>query len=130
MADMHGRHGLIQVGTSPLGRLLKWSYKENSDEVEKTAMGDTSRSYEGGLPDGSLDVEGNWDPDDVGQAALRAAMGGTVTVSIYPTGSTSAGEPVISGEVFINSKDVSSDTGSMISGKFSAKGVMEEGEVS
>jgi hypothetical protein len=132
MAVQHGRSGLIHIATVAAGHVTSWSYSETAEEVEITEMGDTAKSYQAGLRDGTFNFEGYWDPADAGLEDFDDAFaaGTAVTVTVYPTGVTTAGAPTISGSLTVNNKEINSGVDQMITVKFSGRGFMAEGVVS
>jgi len=132
MSMQHGREGLIHIATVAVGHLTSWSYSESVDEVDVTAMGDTAKAYQGGLRDGSLDIECFWDAADAGQEDILdgLAAGTEITVNIYPSGVTTSGESYYTGSITITSNEVSSGVGDMVTAKFSGRGFLTLGTVS
>ena len=132
MAIQHGRTGLVHIGSSvAVAHITAWSYSEVVGETETTAMGDTSKSFVGGLKDGTLSVDCHWDEADSGQDAVIAALaaGTAVTVSIYPTGITTAGAVRLTGDIVINNYDVTSGVDAIVTCKFGGRGAMLQGVV-
>ena len=132
MAIQHGRTGVIQIDSVAVAHIKSWSYSESVDEVDVTAMGDTAKSYQAGLRDGTLDIECMWDAADAGQEDILDGLeaGTGITVNIYPTGATTNGEPFYTGTITITSNEVSAGVDDMVTAKFSGRGFLTLGTVS
>jgi hypothetical protein len=68
MARISGRRGRLYVGLAsdtaaaePVAFLNKWGLSFSTDKLEVTAMGDTTKVYVAGLPDGSGTYGGFYD---------------------------------------------------------------------
>ena len=129
----HGRSGKVEISTSTqVMYITAWTYEESVDETEKTAMGDTAKSYLIGLPDGSGSADFFYDPDDAGQDAVWSNLqdGTTVTLTLYPTGSTAAESNYkLEGTVVIKSCGYNSSKDDMISGSFTFRGFLTKTEL-
>ena len=132
MAMQHGRDGVIEIVSVAVGHIKSWSYSETVDETEVTAMGDTAKAYQGGLRDGTVDIECFWDASDAGQEDILdgLAAGTTVVVNIYPSGVTTTGAEYYTGSILINSNEVTSGVDEMVNAKFSGRGFLALGTVS
>jgi len=131
MAVQHGRSGLVHIASVAAGHITAWSYNETAEEVEITEMGDTAKSYQAGLRDGTFTLEAYWDSADAGLEDFDDAFaaGTGVVVTVYPNGLTTAGAPTITGTLTINNKEISSGVDQMITLKFTSRGFMAEGVV-
>ena len=112
--------------------MTAWSYSETLEEVEITEMGDTAKSYQAGLRDGTVTIECYWDASDGGQEDILdgLAAGTAITVNLYPQGGTpTSGDPQLSGSVTITGNEISSGVDSMITVKFTGRGFLEQGTV-
>ena len=87
-SGVHGRSGAVTVGATPsaVASVTGFSYEESAEETETTAMGDTAKSYLGGLRDGSGSIDCNWLSSDAGHTALLAglAAGEEIALNLYP----------------------------------------------
>jgi len=124
---MHGRRGSISIDGQALGRVTAFSYDESADSVESTAMGDTSKSYEGGLVDGSGTIDCRFDQADAGQddflTALRA--GTSVVLNLVSDSSDLVGTNVgFSGSAVINSFNYTQSFDDTINCSFGFQGVL------
>jgi hypothetical protein len=87
MARHIGRSGTVSIGGVAVGYCTSWTYDESADEIEVTAMGDSSKVYIGGLTEGSGSVDCRYDGADAGQEdVLDALAAGTEVVLALYTG--------------------------------------------
>jgi len=98
MAVHKGSEGVIKVGANTVAEVRSYSLEESADVVEKTAMGDSSRSYLSTLTQFTASVEVFFDETDTAQTALSA--GSTVTLEVYPEG-TSTGDTYYNGSAIV-----------------------------
>jgi hypothetical protein len=80
---------------------------QSADNLEDTAMGDTSRSYIGGLKSGSVSIEFNADfAAAKTEATIFPLVGTSTAVVVKPvSGSVSATNPSYTFNVIVNSWD-------------------------
>jgi len=128
---VHGRAGVVSAGASDLASVTAFSYEETVDETETTAMGDTAKSFLGGLPDGSGQIDCWWDESDAGHDALIAGLqaGSVVAVVLYPQGDTAA-TAQYAGNVTVKSMSISSSKDDIITLSFQYRGFLVKSEVS
>jgi hypothetical protein len=108
MATHFGSDGSVKLitTTSPagtpatIGELLNWSLTMTADAVETTSMGDTARTYTGGLQTGTGSMSLYLDPDDSVQEDL--AQGDSVDCEFYAEG-TDTGDQKYSGTFIVTS---------------------------
>ena len=98
MAVHKGSEGVIKVGANTVAEVRSYSLDESADVVEKTAMGDSSRSYLSTLTQFTASVDVFFDETDTAQTAL--SVGSTVTLEVYPEG-TSTGDTYYSGSAHV-----------------------------
>ena len=98
MAVHNGSDGVIKVGANTVAEVRSYSLDESADVVEKTAMGDSSRSYLSTLTQFTASVDVFFDETDTAQTAL--SVGSTVTLEVYPEG-TSTGDTYYSGSALV-----------------------------
>lgn len=98
MAVHKGSEGVIKVGSATVAEVRSYSLEESADVVEKTAMGDSSRSYLSTLTQFTASVDVFFDETDTAQTAL--SVGSTVTLEVYPEG-TSTGDTFYSGSAIV-----------------------------
>lgn len=98
MAVHKGSEGVIKVGANTVAEVRSYSLEESADVVEKTAMGDSSRSYLSTLTQFTASVEVFFDETDTAQTAL--SVGSTVNLEVYPEG-TSTGDTYYNGSAIV-----------------------------
>ncbi len=98
MAVHKGSEGVIKVGANTVAEVRSYSLEESADVVEKTAMGDSSRSYLSTLTQFTASVEVFFDETDTAQTAL--SVGSTVILEVYPEG-TSTGDTYYNGSAIV-----------------------------
>lgn len=123
MSATHGKAGEVEIVAVAVGQVSSWTYGSTADEVDVTAMGDTAKSYLGGLLDGTFDIECFWDGGDAGQEDILdgLAAGTSIAVNLYPGGNTVALYKY-SGDIVITSQEVSSAVDDAVKAKFSGRG--------
>lgn len=93
MAFHHGKETVFKVAahadlTTPVdisAYLTSVGNPRSADTAETSTMGNTSKSYLAGLKDGSLSIEGNYDPTVAAQ--LEATLADRVAFEHGPAGS-------------------------------------------
>lgn len=127
MAAHHGNEGTVKVSTNEVAEVQDWSYEDTVDLVEKSAMGDTTKSYLAGLKDGSGSVSCLWDETDTtGQGAL--VVGASVVLNLYPEGAAT-GATYKTGTVVVESVSVEGAKDDIVKQSFSFKGAMADAVV-
>ncbi len=93
-------------------------------------MGDTAKSYLGGLRDGSGQLDAYWYQTDVGHDDLLSnfAAGTTVTLNLYPEGNTTS-KAVYSGDVVIKQVSISGSKDDIITISFQFRGFLAKDTV-
>lgn len=126
MAEIHGNSGVAYVGANQVLEVKSFTYNETVELLDASVAGDTEVKWiGGGKRDGSGSVTCLWDPTDTnGQTTLRA--GQTVTLHLYWSGNA-AGETEHTGNVVIESHDISQDDRAIETVTFNFKGVLTEG---
>lgn len=97
--------GVLEFGDTPtvIGELRSWNSTAEPAEIDTTVMGSgNARSQPGAIRKGIECTLFFEDPDDAGQALIRAQLGNDAaqTVSLYPFGKTT-GKAVLSGKAFV-----------------------------
>lgn len=77
MARRTGRSGSVQLSGSTVGYVTDWTFDLQADEIEVTAMGDSSKQYLGGLVEGSGSVDCKFDPSSGQTNVLDLVEAGT-----------------------------------------------------
>lgn len=119
MATHAGSEGTIKIGSSTLGEIKSFSIDETADVIEKTKMGDSSRSYLLGLTQFTGSATLNWDETDAGQVA--ADVGASITLEVYPEGATS-GDTYYTGTAFVTGFTVNSSFDGIVEAEVSFQG--------
>jgi len=120
MATHKGSEGTVKVGANAVAEIRSYTITETADTLEDTTMGDAARTYLASLKSfsGSMDVF--WDETDTtGQVAL--APGSSVTINIYPEGSTS-GDTYYTGSVIVTEKSITASFDGMVEASISFQG--------
>jgi|TARA_R110002072_G_scaffold15938_1_gene63269 hypothetical protein len=120
MAVHTGSEGTVKVGSNTIAEIRSFSIDETHDAIEKTAMGDSYRSFSTGLSSWSGSIECWWDETDTsGQGALD--VGASVTLNLYPEGATT-GDIYYSGTALISGKTISASADGMVEASYSVQG--------
>ena len=120
MANHAGSEGTVKIGSNTIAEIRSFSVDESHDAIEKTAMGDSYRSFTTGLKSWSGTIECWWDETDTnGQGAMD--IGSSVTVVFHPEGSTS-GDTILTGTALISSKTINSTAEGMVEASYSVQG--------
>lgn len=93
MSTYTGNSGVVSSGGTAIAELKSWTFDENAEQIDDTAMGDTYKTSKSGLPTASGTIECHYDPTDATQEAL--VPGTEVALVLYPRGNTQ-GYPRIS----------------------------------
>jgi len=134
MAAIHGRKGkvIIGTGTTQVLSVYAFSYDASADQVDVTAMGDTSKSYLTGLADGSGTIEARLNATDFattdGQGAMYAAFaaGSQVELDLILDSDVTTGEFVgLSGSTaVINNFSINQSFDDSVSVSFGFQGTL------
>lgn len=90
MAIHKGQEGTVKVGANDIVAIRSYSLEETADTLDKTVLGDTSRTFLASLTQFSGSVDVYWDETDTtGQGALT--VGAEVTLNVYPEGDAVGG---------------------------------------
>jgi predicted secreted protein len=120
MATHKGSEGTVKSGSNTVAEIRSYTITETADVLEDTTMGDASRTYLASLKTFTGSIECFWDETDTnGQMTLDP--GSTVTINIYPEGSSS-GDTYYSGSVIITEKSITASFDGMVEASFSFQG--------
>ena len=119
MAVQKGSEGLIKVGSATVAEVRSYSLEESADVVEKTAMGDSSRSYLSTLTQFTASVDVFFDETDTAQTAL--SVGSTVTLEVYPEGD-STGDTYYNGSAIVTGFTKSASFDGLVEASVSLQG--------
>jgi hypothetical protein len=119
MAVHTGSEGTIKVGANAIGELRSYSLTEEAETIEKSAMGDSYRSFSVGMKSWSGSCEVFWDETDTAQTAL--VPGASATIEFYPEGASS-GDTYYHGTGIVNSVEKSASFDGMVEATISLTG--------
>jgi hypothetical protein len=120
MATHKGSEGTVKSGANAIAEIRSYTITETADVLEDTTMGDSSRTYLASLKTFTGSIECFWDETDT-NGQLTLDPGSSVTINIYPEGSTS-GDTYYTGTVLITEKNVSASFDGMVEASFSFQG--------
>ena len=120
MATHKGSEGTVKSGANAIAEIRSYTITETADVLEDTSMGDSSRTYLASLKTFTGSIECFWDETDT-NGQLTLDPGSTVTINIYPEGSTS-GDTYYTGSVIITEKSVTASFDGMVEASFSFQG--------
>ena len=121
MAVHKGSEGTVKVGSNTVAEITGFSFDETADTIETTALSNSARSYVADYVTFSGTVDCMWDETDTsGQGAM--SVGSTVTLNLYPEGSTDSGATYYTGSAVITSISRANAMGSVVTASFSFQG--------
>jgi hypothetical protein len=120
MATHKGSEGTVKSGANAIAEIRSYTITEIADVLEDTSMGDSSRTYLSSLKTFTGSIDCFWDETDT-NGQLTLDPGSTVTINIYPEGSTS-GDTYYTGSVIITEKSVTASFDGMVEASFSFQG--------
>ena len=118
MANHLGREGVVKLSSTTIGELRNYALASSSDTVEDSVIGDTFRTRKATLRTWSVSGDVYWDLNDAGQVALT--VGSSVTVNLYPQGTTAA--TYYSGGGIVTKFDVSAAFDGMVQSSMNIDG--------
>lgn len=120
MATHRGSEGTVKSGANAIAEIRSYTITETADVLEDTTMGDASRTYLASLKTFTGSIDCFWDETDT-NGQLTLDPGSSVTINIYPEGSTS-GDTYYTGSVIITEKSVTASFDGMVEASFSFQG--------
>jgi hypothetical protein len=120
MATHKGSEGTVKSGANAIAEIRSYTITETADVLEDTTMGDSSRTYLSSLKTFTGSIDCFWDETDT-QGQLTLDPGSSVTINIYPEGSTS-GDTYYTGTVLITEKSITASFDGMVEASFSFQG--------
>ncbi len=120
MATHKGSEGTVKSGANAIAEIRSYTITETADVLEDTSMGDTSRTYLSSLKTFTGSIDCFWDETDT-NGQLTLDPGSSVTINIYPEGSTS-GDTYYTGTVLITEKSITASFDGMVEASFSFQG--------
>ena len=120
MATHKGSEGTVKSGANAIAEIRSYTITQTADTIEDTVMGDSARTYLSSLTSFSGSIECYWDETDT-NGQLTLDPGSTVTINVYPEGSTS-GDTYYTGSVIITEKSITASFDGMVEASFSFQG--------
>ena len=120
MATHKGSEGTVKSGANAIAEIRSYTITETADVLEDTTMGDSSRTYLSSLKTFTGSIDCFWDETDT-DGQLTLDPGSSVTINIYPEGSTS-GDTYYTGTVLITEKSITASFDGMVEASFSFQG--------
>jgi len=120
-----GETGVVKydvAGTpTAVAEIRSWTIDQEQATVEKTKMGDTTRSYLPSLAQFSGTMDVFFRDNDAAANALFSGIGsGEATIEIYPSGETTGVK--LSGEIIVTGQSISSNFDGMVESSISFQG--------
>ena len=123
MAIHKGQEGTAQVGANDIVAIRSYSLEETADTLDKTVLGDTSRTFLASLTQFSGSVDVYWDETDTtGQGALT--IGAEVTLNVYPEGDA-VGDTYYTGTAIVTGVTRSASFDGLIEASITVQGTGE-----
>ena len=119
MATHTGSEGTIKIGANTLGELRSYSLESTAETIEKTAMGDSSRSYAVGLTTFTGTASVFFDETDTAQGTCDA--GTSITLEVYPEGADS-GDTYYTGTAIVTGRTINASFDGMVEMELSFQG--------
>lgn len=120
MATHKGSEGTVKSGANAIAEIRSYTITQSADTIEDTVMGDSARTYLSSLTSFSGSIECYWDETDT-NGQLTLDPGSTVTINVYPEGSSS-GDTYYTGSVIITEKSITASFDGMVEASFSFQG--------
>ena len=120
MATHKGSEGTVKSGANAIAEIRSYTITESADVLEDTTLGDSSRTYLASLKTFTGSIECYWDETDT-NGQLTLDPGSTVTINVYPEGSTS-GDTYYTGSVIITEKSITASFDGMVEASFAFQG--------
>lgn len=95
MSKIHGRHVYVSLDASDISaHTNSVDFGREADSHDTTCFGQDSKSYSGGLLDGTVKLKGIYDSDaTTGPSAVIEPLIGTVVPLVYRPEGTGTGKP-------------------------------------
>lgn len=125
MTTYVGNNGVISTGSGSVAEVRSYSIDVTADTIEKTVMGNDTRTYVKGMASWSGSADVYWDPTHWTTLGFNPAVTGTtqvgtapLTLSVFPEGTGNKW----SGDVVITGYSVSGSMDGLIEGTISFQG--------
>lgn len=107
MATVNGYETVVKLGTSDITEYIKSvEFSNETEALDVTTMGKSSKVYAAGLKDGTCTLEGNYDnTESTGPGAVIRPLknGGTVFEFTYQPEGTGTGKPEFTVDALVTS---------------------------
>ncbi|SNX74845.1 hypothetical protein SAMN05878503_1276 [Cereibacter ovatus] len=108
MAIIHGKDGVVKIGTADFAHVQSWNLDVTADVAEAYSMGEEWKDAGVGVKGWSGSLECYFDPADTTQGGLD--VGDVVALNLYPGGDATgaryfSGNAVVSGVPLSGAKD-------------------------
>lgn len=112
MGVLAGKDGAIRRGSATIAYIDSWTIDSNVDLHDVSALGDDDKKYVAGQQDITMQIQGTFSSTDASQAAFRAEMLSTNSVSTHQIralyNGTVGSIAGWSGNAFLNAKSIGS----------------------
>lgn len=114
-----GSSGTVMVGSAAIASIRSYSFDEQSETIETTALGDVNKTYVSSVNSWSGSVDVYFDETDTSQIALTA--GAEVTLKFYVEGDSS-GSKYYTGSAIVTGFSITASNDSMVESSISVIG--------
>ncbi|MGE3414116.1 MAG: hypothetical protein AB7L91_18065 [Dehalococcoidia bacterium] len=116
MAFVHGKNTVVTLDGDDLSAFCNSvEFEQEAEALDTTTFGKNSKTYGGGLKDGTATLEGIYDSTaGTGPAAVVRPLLGTVVELIYQPEGTGTGKPTHTADVVVTSYKESAPVAEMI----------------
>jgi hypothetical protein len=112
MATSWGTAGQVKLGSNAIAEIIEFEFEETVEPVDDTAMGDSYASHiaSSGIKKWRGSLTCHWDETDTNGQVAAAVVGTSVTLNLYPEGSTTGdkyytGTATVTGRVITTKMD-------------------------
>lgn len=116
MGFVHGKDAQVELDDNDLSEYSNSiAFNRSADSHDTTTYGKNSKTYKGGLKDGTCTIEGIYDSDETSgpRAVIEPLLGKTVTFTYRPEGAGD-GKPEDTGEAVVTSYEETTPVADMI----------------
>lgn len=119
MATFSGSGGVVRIASNNVAEVRNWSCEASADTIDDSVMGDTWRTFKGGLQSwtGSADVL--FDDTDTAQTACSVGSSVTVTFCMEGTGN---GQHKLTGTAIVTARNISGSHEGLVEASLSFQG--------
>lgn len=115
MTFVHGKNTYVSLNGDDLSAFTNnTEYAGEAETHETTTYGKNSKTYQGGLKDGTATISGIYDDGIAGPRAIIKPLLGTTVEFIYRPEGTGAGKPQDTVDVVVQSYEETAPVGDMI----------------